>query len=202
MSRQVAAALCSLILGFMASSSLGIAEQKTAKLVGTVGAAASKASKDRPIHTTIKDLMQSMIDPSADVLWNAAGTVVDKEGIHELLPRTPEEWADVRHAAVRIVEGSNLLMMPGRDAAPAGDKSEAEGVELEPPQITALVKKNRKSFDSFARALQDLGAEAMRASDAKDVMLLMDIGARMEGVCEGCHQTFWYPPEKPASARK
>jgi hypothetical protein len=186
----------------MASSSLGIAEQKTAKLVGTVGAAASKASKDRPVHTTIKDLMQSMIDPSADVLWNAAGTVVDKEGIHELLPRTPEEWADVRHAAVRIVEGSNLLMMPGRDAAPAGDKSEAEGVELEPPQITALVKKNRKSFDSFARALQDLGAEAMRASDAKDVMLLMDIGARMEGVCEGCHQTFWYPPEKPASARK
>jgi len=202
MSRQVAAALCALILGSMASSSLGIAEQKTAKLVGTVGAAASKASKDRPVHTTIKDLMQSMIDPSADVLWNAAGTVVDKEGIHELLPRTPEEWADVRHAAVRIVEGSNLLMMPGRDAAPAGDKSEAEGVELEPPQITALVKKNRKSFDSFARALQDLGAEAMRASDAKDVMLLMDIGARMEGVCEGCHQTFWYPPEKPASARK
>ena len=202
MSRQVAAALCALILGSMASSSLGIAEQKTAKLVGTVGAAASKASKDRPVHTTIKDLMQSMIDPSADVLWNAAGTVVDKEGIHELLPRTPEEWADVRHAAVRIVEGSNLLMMPGRDAAPAGDKSEAEGVELEPPQITALVKKNRKSFDSFARALQDLGAEAMRASDAKDVMLLMDIGARMESVCEGCHQTFWYPPEKPASARK
>ena len=186
MSRQVAAALCALILGFMASSSLGIAQQK----------------KDRPVHTTIKDLMQSMIDPSADVLWNAAGTVVDKEGIHELLPKTPEEWADVRHAAVRIVEGSNLLMVPGRVAAPAGDKSEAEGVELEPAQITALLRKNRKSFDSFARALQDLGAEAMRASDAKDVMLLMDIGARMESVCEGCHQTFWHPPEKPASARK
>jgi hypothetical protein len=127
---------------------------------------------------------------------------VDKEGIHELVPRTPEESADVRHAAVRIVEGSNLLMMPGRDAAPAGAKSEAEGVELEPAQIAVLVKKNRKSFDSFARALQDLGSEAMRATDAKDVMLLQDIGARIEGVCEGCHQTFWYPPEKPASARK
>jgi hypothetical protein len=118
-----------------------------------------------------------------------------------MFPKTPEEWADVRHAAVRIVEGSNLLMMPGRDAAPAGDKSEAEGVELEPAQITSLVKKNRKSFDSFAKSLQALGTEAMRASDAKDVMLLMDIGARMESVCEGCHQTFWYPPERPASVR-
>jgi hypothetical protein len=202
MSRQVAAVLCSAILGIMASSSLGIAEQKTAKAAGTVGAGPGNAGKDRPIHTTIKDIMQSIIDPSADGLWNAAGTVVDKEGIHEMFPKTPEEWADVRHAAVRIVEGSNLLMMPGRDAAPAGDKSEAEGVELEPAQITALLKKNRKRFDSFARALQDLGSEAMRASDAKDVMLLMDIGARMESVCEGCHQTFWYPPEKPAAARK
>ena len=194
MGRQVAAALCSAILGFMVASSLGIA-------VGA-GASASNASRDRPVHTTIRDLMQSIIDPSADGLWNAVGTVVDKEGIHELLPKTPEDWSDVRHAAVRIIEGSNLLMMPGREAAPAGAKSEAEGVELEPAQITALVKKNRKTFDSFAMALQALGAEAMRATDAKDVMLLMDIGARMESVCEGCHQTFWYPPEKPTSARK
>jgi hypothetical protein len=118
-----------------------------------------------------------------------------------MFPKTPEEWADVRHAAVRIIEGSNLLMMPGRDASPAGDKSEAEGVELEPAQITTLLKKNRKSFDSFARALQALGSEAMRATEAKDVMLLMDIGARMESVCEGCHQTFWYPPEKSTSVR-
>ena len=242
MNRQVAAALCSAVLGFMASSSLGIAQQKTAKAcvvewradkatneanrvtqkayvaqcraggvgaqpsavsasAATVGAGAGNAGRDRPIHTTIRDRMQSIIDPSADGLWNAVGTVVDKEGIHELLPKTPEDWSEVRHAAVRIIEGTNLLMMPGREAAPAGAKSEAEGVELEPPQITALVKKNRKTFDSFAMALQALGAEAMRASDAKDVMLLMDIGARMESVCEGCHQTFWYPPEKPA-ARK
>jgi hypothetical protein len=57
------------------------------------------------------------------------GTVVDKEGIHELFPKTPEDWSDARHAAVRIIGGSNLLMLPGREAAPAGAKSEAEGVE-------------------------------------------------------------------------
>jgi len=105
----------------------------------------------------------------------------------------------VRRAAVRIVEGANLLMMSGREAAPAGTKSEAPGVELEPAEITALIKKKRKSFDAFAKALQALGLEALRASEAKDVPLLEDIGGRMENVCESCHQTFWYPQEQAAT---
>jgi len=49
----------------------------------------------------------------------------------------------------RIIEGANLLMMPGREAAPPGAKSEAPGVELEPPEITVLVRKNRASFDAL-----------------------------------------------------
>jgi hypothetical protein len=237
MRRQIAAALCSAILGFMASSSLVIAEQKTAKACleewradkapkqanrvtqkayvarcRSGGAPAqpaaapatpairvagsSNANRDGQGYSSIKDLMESIIDPSADVLWGAVGTVVDKEGIHESLPRTPEEWLDVRRAAVRIIEGSNLLLMPGREAAPAGTKSEAPGVELEPAQITALINKNRKSFNAFAKALQVLGLEALRATEAQNAVSLMDIGAGMENVCESCHQTFWYPPDK------
>jgi hypothetical protein len=145
--------------------------------------------------------MQSIIDPSADVLWGASGAVVDKEGIHELAPKTQEEWLEPRRAAIRIIEGGNLLMMPGREAAPAGAKSEAPGAELEPADITVLIKKKRKSFDAFAKALQGVGTEALRAIDSKDAALLLEVGARMENVCEGCHQTFWYPPpEKDESA--
>jgi hypothetical protein len=202
MRRQIAAASLSAVLfsaglfsagsgsGFLASSSLA-AEQ-----------AGSANAKDRPIYLTIKDIMESIVDPSADVLWGAAGTVIDKEGVQELAPKTPEEWLDVRRAAVRIVEGGNLLMIPGREGAPPGVKSEVPGVELEPAQITALIKKNRKSFDGFARALQALGLEALRATEAKSVPSLADIGGRMEDVCEGCHQTFWYPQAKAAATRK
>jgi hypothetical protein len=89
--------------------------------------------------------------------------------------------------------------MPGRDAAPVGAKSEAPGVELEPPQIAALIEQNRETFDTFAKALQVLGSEALRASEARNAALLLDIGARMENVCESCHQTFWYPPGKPTT---
>lgn len=236
MRRQIAAVLSSAVLGFMASSALAVAQQRTAKACleewrankatsqangvtekaymaqcraggapaqpaaapatpATLAAGSSNAG-DGQVHSSIKDLMQSIIDPSADALWGAVGTVVDKEGIHESSPKTQEEWLDMRRAAVRIIEGSNLLMMPGREAAPVGTKSEAPGVELEPAQITALINKDRKSFDAFAKALQALGSEALRASDAQDAALLMDIGAGMENVCESCHQVFWYPQEK------
>jgi len=184
MRRQIAAASCVAVLGLTIISSLAIAQQKTAR-----------APLDRQVYSSIKELMDSIVDPSADVLWGAAGTVIDKnEGVRELTPETPEAWLDVRRAAVRMIEAGNLLMMPGRQAAPAGTKSDTPGVELEPAQITALIRKNRKSFDAFAKALQEAGLEALRASDAKNADLLMDAGARMENVCESCHQTFWYPP--------
>ena len=204
MRRQIAAALrsavlCSAVLGFMASSSLAIAPQKTAKAPATpatFGAGSGKTTRDRQVYSSIKDLMESIIDPSADILWGAVGTVVDQEGVHESIPKSPEEWLDLRRAAVRIIEGSNLLMMPGREAAPAGTKSEVPGVELEPAEITVLIKKKRKSFDAFAKALRVLGLEALRATDAKNAPLLMDVGGRMQDLCESCHKTFWYPNEK------
>jgi hypothetical protein len=183
MRTQIAGVLCSAVLGLIALSPVAMAQSKTAKA-------------DRPVYLSIKEIMESIIDPSADALWGAVGTVMDKDGVHELMPSTQEQWTDLRRAAVRVIEGANLLMMKDREAAPPGVKSEAPGVELEGAQMTALIKKNRKGFDAFAKALQGVGLEALRASDSKDGALLMDMGARMENVCESCHQTFWYPPEK------
>jgi hypothetical protein len=203
-----ALALGALALGFIASSPLAIAQQSrdpgaSAKPAGApavpLAPGSGNATKDRQIYSSIKDLMESIIDPSADTLWGAVGTVVDTDGAHEVFPKTREEWLESRRAAIRMIEGGNLLMMPGREAAPVGTKSEAPGAELEPPQITALIKQKRKSFDAFARSLQGAGTEALRAIDAKNPASLLDVGAQIESVCEGCHQTFWYPPEKDAS---
>jgi len=177
MKRQIAAALV-----FMASAP------------GTLVADDSPARGGGTVYASIQELMYAIVDPSADVLWSAAGTVVDNEGVHDLSPKTPEEWRDVRSAALRIIEGGNLLMMEGREAAPPGTKSETPGVELEPVEIAALVNKNRKQFNAFANALQLVALEALQAIDAKNVDLLGEVGGRMDGVCESCHQTFWYPP--------
>lgn len=179
MRRQIAAALCSTAVAFVAASSLAIAQQQ----VGT-----------RQVSTTIKDLMDSIIDPSADVIWNASGTIIDKDqGTIDQFPKTPEGWMDVRRAAVRIIEGANLLTTPGRLTAPPGTRSDTPGVELEPAEITALINRNRPGFNSFALTLRTLGWEALQASEAKSPDLLLEVGGRIQEVCEGCHQMFWYP---------
>jgi hypothetical protein len=183
MRRQIAAALSLAILVSVTASALAIAQ-----------AASTNSGKGSQVHSTIKDLMDSIIDPSSDVIWGASGTIVDKDqGTVELFPKTQDEWMNVRRAAVRIIEGSNLLMTPGRQTAPAGTKSETPGVELEPTEIDVLIDRNRPGFNSFATALRDLGWEALRASEAKNTESLLEIGGRMQEVCEGCHQTFWYP---------
>ena len=179
----MAMTLCT-ALAFTASS-LAVAQQERAGSGNTGG--------DRPVNASIKEIMELIIDPSANGIWQALATVVDREGIHELFPKTQKEWLDMRRAAVLIMEGGNLLMMPDRDAAPFGTKSKTPGVELEPTQISATIKKDRKTFDEFARALRNLGQQALRASDDKNAALLLEIGDRMQPVCAACHQTFWYP---------
>src|SRR5215470_13241403 len=193
---QVAMAMWAVALGLIASSSFA-AQQKTAKacmeewqasktgnqangvaeraFIARCRAGDARTDSGRQTYSTIKDLMESIVDPSADVIWGAVGTIADKQGVKDLSPKTKEEWLDVRRAAVRLIESGNLLMMPGREAAPAGVKSEAPGVELEPPEITALIRKKRKSFDAFARALQGLGSEALQASEVKNADLLIEI---------------------------
>ena len=196
MSRRIAAALFSAGLGILASfSCLSVPVESRENGAGA-------AAKDRPVLSTVLEIMDSIVDPSADVVWGAAGSIVDNSGTKDLLPKTAEGWHDVRRAAVRIIEGGNLLMMPGREAAPAGTKSEAPGVELEPAQIGELIKKKRKSFNEFAKELQQIGLQVLRASDEMNGDALIEVGGRMEDVCERCHQTFWYPAASQAARRK
>src|SRR6187397_1851214 len=60
---------------------------------------------------TITDIMEAIIDPSADVVWESVQTVVTPGGTDEQMPKNDEEWAAVRRGAIRVVEGTTLLMM-------------------------------------------------------------------------------------------
>ena len=186
--------LAAATLGLMALAVLVFLLGRRSDAEGPVRETAAAQSRANGSQASIKEVMQSIVDPSADVLWNAVGTVVDHEnGIQELSPKTQEDWSNVRNAAIRILEGGNLLMVKRRSVAPAGTRSETPGVELEPAEIAALIDKDRSTFDGFAQALQAVGAEAVKAADAKNIDALMDIGTRMDTVCESCHGAFWYP---------
>jgi hypothetical protein len=66
-----------------------------------------------------------------------------------------------------MIEAGNLLMMPGRQAPLPARSRKRQAWMLEPPEITALMNKDRKSFDGFAAALQGLAVEALGPSRRK-----------------------------------
>jgi hypothetical protein len=153
---------------------------------------------DLPHAATIKDIMDSMIDPSADFLFESTAEIADANGITKKAPQNPEEWKDVRRRALMLLEAPNLLIMEGRKVALAGEKADFPEVELEPQQIQTLIDGDRSSFVRRARRLQTAAAEALKAIDAKDKDALFQSLVNIDKACENCHVYYWYPNDKRA----
>ncbi len=145
---------------------------------------------------TIKDLMQSVVDPNADVVWLSVTTVQSAKGTVDTAPKTDEDWKKVRHGAIALMEAANLLMVPGRHVAKPGEKSETPGVELEPSEMEVLINKDPAAFHKRAKALHEAGVAVLEAIDAKDAPKVFEYGEKIERACEGCHSQYWYPNEK------
>src|SRR5437867_7482058 len=146
---------------------------------------------------TIKDLMDSMVDPSADFLWDSVATTVSAKGIEDKAPHTDAEWAEVRRRAITLLEATNLLVMPGRHVAKPGEKADDPKVELSPEQIEELMNKDKESWVKHAHTLHDKVMVAFNAIEAKNVEGLFLAGDGIDKACEDCHLQYWYPNEKP-----
>jgi Cytochrome C' len=147
---------------------------------------------------TIKELMDAMVDPSAEYLFDNIVQIVDEKGIIDKTPQTDEEWKEVRRRALMLVEAPNLLVAPGRKVARPGDKAEFVEVELSPEQIQKLIDDDRDAFVRRARQLQDAAALALKAIDARDKAKLFSRLEDVDKACEGCHLHYWYPNDKRA----
>ena len=185
--------------------SLLLSASAGALLVALVAAGCGRAASEQSeaasalppfaVDYTIKDLMLNVIDTNADVVWLSVTTVASSEGLVETRPKTDEDWARVKAAAITLAEAANLLMIPGRRVARPGEKSEVPGVELEPEEMDALIAKNQQSFYEHAKALHNAARIAAQAAENKDADKIFEIGETIELACENCHRTFWYPNE-------
>jgi Cytochrome C' len=147
---------------------------------------------------TIKDIMDSMVDPSGDFMFESVVEIADANGITHKAPQTDEEWEQVRHRALILLEAPNLLIMEGRKVARPGEKSKNPEVELQPEQIQELLDRDRAGFVRRARRLQDAAAMALKAIDAKDKDALFHSIENIDKACENCHLQYWYPNDKRA----
>jgi hypothetical protein len=183
-------------------------EQKPAIAVSATAAApaaAPPAASPFKLRASIAELMDSIIDPSADSLWDSVGTTVTAKGTVQRQPHTDAEWQEARRHAIALIEGTNLLIMDGRKLVAPGSAVLDQGVQgvLSPAEGQKRLDEQHTAFVQFAYALHDVGDELLKAIDARNPQAMMDAGATMDEVCEGCHLTFWYPnqviPDLPAN---
>lgn len=114
---------------------------------------------------TTKELMNAVLDPAVDVIWDAVGWIVTAEGTFEKAPASDEDWAAVRVAAIQLAESGNLLMI--------GDRSGGS------PEWIAQ-----------AQAMIDSSKRAIQAVDKKDKDALFTIGGDIYDACTNCHRQF------------
>ena len=113
----------------------------------------------------VKQLMQAVIDPAADEIWDATGWIVTAAGEEARKPKNEEEWAAVRNHAIALTEAGNLLMMAPR--AKDGD---------------VWMKRSQEMINT--------GTAAWRAAEAKDVEKLFTTGGDIYEACSHCHENY------------
>ena len=136
-------------------------------LAGTLavaGCAGPAPPPFKPVADT-KLLMQSVVDPNADFVWDAVKTIETREGTQEIRPKTDAEWIAVRNAAVAVAEAGNLLMMVPR-------------------------ARNGGEWMQLAQDMVNSGQEAINAAQAKNAEKLFTVGGDIYESCSNCHRKY------------
>ena len=136
-------------------------------LAGTLAVAACGGPTPPPFKPVVdtKLLMQSVVDPNADFVWDAVKTIETTAGTEEIRPKTDEEWIAVRNAAVAVAESGNLLMMVPR-------------------------AKNGGEWMELAQDMINTGQEAIKAAEAKNAEKLFTVGGDIYESCSNCHRKY------------
>jgi hypothetical protein len=126
------------------------------------------ATADEPAYNTSLDVTQIMnlvLEPASDILWDSGGWVLDASGYEELYPTTDEGWAYVRAQAAVIVESGNMLALPGR-------------------------AEDNDAWMIYAEGLSEAGILAMEAAASQNEDDFFQAGAQLYSVCTACHQAY------------
>lgn len=144
---------------------------------------------------SVKELMDGMIDPASDFVFDSIGTIIDHQKFTEIQPRTDEDWNRVKFGATTMAEGVYLLKVPRR-FAPVGDENNSSGPEAEemsPAQIQVKLDKDPVLWNAKIEALRNASLEVLDIVKRKDVNALWDACEDIDAACENCHLEFWYP---------
>jgi hypothetical protein len=104
---------------------------------------------------TVRDLMEAMLIPSSDILFNVPFEA----------PKDDAEWTKVRHNAVLMGEGANLLLIGSR-------------------------AKDDPVWTGSSQAVVDAALASVRAATAKDAEAFTKISDQILTACKQCHDKY------------
>lgn len=149
---------------------------------------------------TMKELMEHIIDPTADWVFDAAVVDVTAKGVVETKPLSDEDWLKVERGGLLLAESTNLLKMPRRMAPPSPENKPNKGAEpeLSPEQIQAKIDQDRALWNKYADGLRDAALRTVKVARARDAEALFNVGSEIDKACESCHLEYWYPGDRKA----
>jgi hypothetical protein len=108
--------------------------------------------------------MEHVLTPAAKIVWSVNAVVIDREGEHDLSPKTEADWERIVSGAATLAEATNALMIPQR---------------VHDPQWTFYVQR-----------LAAAANEAYLAAEAHDLQSISQVSDRLDGICAACHRHY------------
>jgi len=122
---------------------------------------------------SLKQVMEWVIDPNADVVWESVRSISNAKGTTEIYPRTDAEWETVRNSAAILMESGNILMLEGR-------------------------AKDDKQWMEYSKRFSRTAEVALRAAQDKNKAALFDAGGNIYNACKACHDQYADFDKQPA----
>jgi len=128
---------------------------------------------DLTVNSTLSmaQLMEWVIDPAADGIWESVSWVSSIKGDKEIYPKTEADWDKLRNSAATLMESTQLLMLPGR----ARDNQD----------WMRAVLRLRKTVEN-----------TMVSIKARDIDAIFEAGSHIHTACEACHLKYAYFEQK------
>jgi len=118
-----------------------------------------------PPVASVKQIMNAIVMPNANVIYNAVGTIMTGAQVEEIAPKNDKEWAAVGDSAAAIVESGNMLLV--------GDR---------------LVDK--REWLSYTQRFIAAGKAALAAANEKKPDGVLAAGGDLNETCDACHEKY------------
>ena len=112
-----------------------------------------------------KNLMDSVMERQADIVWSSVGTIIGDNGEEHFQPKNDEEWTRVRDAAVTLTETGNLLMFVPR-------------------------AQDNDRWIRNVQAMMAQGEKMIAAAERKNAKDVFDVGSDLYDTCTNCHKHY------------